>query len=104
MTKYDCSFSFIDIIACLGRCLAFVEVKTRDEAIAQYFPPLEGISKRKREKLRRLAEIYFAYHGDRLSQWGIEDSRFDAISVIYRRIARTRKTIFRVEHLEDAFA
>lgn len=108
----------IDLIAFDGRVLAFVEVKTRrvrrsnafaDAAAAQADPraavasdppalpaPLEGLRRRQRARLRRLATAWLqerspAPHADEL--------RFDAIGILIDRHDR----LLRLDHVEGAW-
>ena len=54
--NYRSKFGEIDIIACNERCIAFVEVKTRNGN--QYGYPSESVSPAKQQRIRKSAEIY----------------------------------------------
>jgi len=80
----------IDLIAHRCGVIAFVEVKGRRGT--GYGHPLEAITARKRDEIRRVAEHWIARHGRAGHTY-----RFDAFAVT--RIGGT----VRVEHLEDAW-
>jgi putative endonuclease len=76
----------IDIIACDGDWLVFVEVKTR--ASAQWSAPERAIDLEKIQALRRVARDYIRRTGADESR-----ARFDAIAITGRA----------VDHMRDAF-
>lgn len=59
--RYRCGE--IDLVARKGRELHFVEVKTR--ADARYSEPIEAVTPRKQQRLRRAAQCYLAELADR---------------------------------------
>jgi len=65
----------IDIIACRGRVLAFVEVKQRKSRAAG----LESISMRQQQRIARAAEAYLMRHPDLATR----DVRFDVITMTH---------------------
>lgn len=66
----------IDIVARRGRLVAFVEVKTRRNAV--FGDPLEAITPAKRREIECVAQAWVARYG------GTEDTyRFDAIAVYW---------------------
>lgn len=63
----------IDIIACRGRCLVFVEVKKRQSLEQAAF----SISEMQRNRIRRGAEAYLSDH----PEFQHFDIRFDAVLI-----------------------
>jgi putative endonuclease len=82
----------IDVVACDGRTLIFVEVKTRRGR----GEPWDALHPAKQAQVRRMARAYLNEASDRPR---VPLLRFDAIGVVID--ARGRLT--RLEHLEDAF-
>jgi putative endonuclease len=82
----------IDIIACDGSVLVFVEVKTRRGRGS----PWDALHEAKRQQVRRMARAYLS---DAVDRPRVRLLRFDAIGVVID--ARGRLT--RLEHLENAF-
>lgn len=82
----------IDLIACDGTTLIFVEVKTRRGR----GEPWDNLHEAKRAQVRRMAR---AYLGEASRRPRVRLLRFDAIGVVVD--ARGRLT--RLEHLENAF-
>lgn len=80
----------VDIVARLGRTLAFVEVKTRSSSA--YGTPAEAVTVRKQRRIRMLASAMLA---DGIGR--AQNIRFDVIEVTRRGPALT------VRHIEDAF-
>lgn len=73
--NYRCAFGEIDLIMRDRDCLVFVEVKQRKNAL--YGSPLEMISAKKQQKLRRTAEHYISHH--KISSH--QAMRFDAVGI-----------------------
>jgi len=81
----------IDLIARHGDYLVLVEVKTRSSA--EFGPPEEALTSRKKACLRRAAEGYlYLNHLDNI------DCRFDVISISFKPDGSAS-----IEHLENAF-
>lgn len=74
--NYRCVFGEIDLIMRDRDCLVFVEVKQRKSS--HYGSPLEMISVKKQQKLRRTAEHYISQR--KLSSH--QALRFDAVGII----------------------
>jgi putative endonuclease len=85
-------FGELDLVACDGSTLVFVEVKTRRGRGA----PFDALHVAKRAQVRRMARAYLADAPDRPR---VPHLRFDAIGVSID--ARGRLT--RLEHVQDAF-
>jgi putative endonuclease len=83
----------LDLVACDGKALVFVEVKTRR---AGSWSPLEAFSTRKCDQVRRIASMWLAEERDRPFAARV---RFDAIAVVFD----ARGQLVRLDHLEDAF-
>lgn len=81
----------IDLVARLGRLVAFVEVKTRRGL--DYGHPMEAIGRLQRREIARVARAWIARHGRRGDLY-----RFDAISVLLQD-----GRLPQVDHLEDAW-
>lgn len=81
----------IDLIARRRRVVAFVEVKGRRGD--GFGHPLEAITRRKREEIRRVAEQWIARNGGPGLIY-----RFDAVGVTLEAAGGPR-----VEHVEDAW-
>lgn len=88
--NFRCPHGEIDLIATLGEYLVFVEVKTR--SAGQPLHPALSVTPRKRARVRRVGEYYWAQHADRALQ-----PRFDVISVFVEDGEE------KVEHIVNAF-
>ena len=91
-TNYRCRFGEVDIIACDGPCLVFVEVRTR-RTRGWFGTPQESISRRKKERLIATAETYIQDSDETQEDWRID---VVAVNIDSRGIVRP------VEHLENA--
>jgi putative endonuclease len=91
--NYRCLFGEIDLIMRDQDCLVFVEVKRRKHN--RYGSPLEMVSVKKQEKLRRTAQHYINQH--KLSQQQ-QAMRFDVIGIV---ADATRETS--VDWIQNAF-
>lgn len=89
--RYRVAEGEIDVIACRGRTLVFVEVKTR--ASFSCGSPQEAVTLTKQRKIRRVALHY-------LQQTGrvYDEIRFDVVGV-----TRDEKGNYQIEHIEEAF-
>jgi len=87
----------LDIVACDGRTLVFVEVKAGREG-ATFGPerPILAVDTRKQRQVRRLASAWMAVHRD-LPPYA--EIRFDAVGVTFDRAGR----VVDVEHISAAF-
>jgi putative endonuclease len=83
----------IDIIACDGSVLVFVEVKTR-RGRGQ---PWDGLHEAKRLQVRKMARAYLG--DDTADRPRVRLLRFDAIGIVID----ARGQLTRLEHLENAF-
>lgn len=82
----------IDIIALKGDLVVFAEVKARSSD--EFGTPVESLSPRQQQRIRRAAEIFLAKRG-----WSERDRRFDLIAVDLDE----RGQVKRIEHIPDAF-
>lgn len=73
----------IDIVAMEGECLVFIEVKYRKNA--EYGAPMEAVTLRKQQKIRRTAE-YYLYRRDK---FGVP-ARFDVVEILGKKIRVTK--------------
>ena len=89
--NFRCQWGEVDIIAWDGRCLAFVEVRTRRSL--GYGTPEESISKRKRDRLIATAETYIQSCPTPPEEW-----RIDLIAI---RLDK-RGAVWPVDHMEHA--
>ena len=89
--NWRCAEGEIDIVAREHGAVVICEVKTRSSD--RYGVPAEAISRRKADRLRRLAYLWLQAHHAR----GVE-VRFDVVSV-----TRSRRGAAVVEHLRAAF-
>lgn len=91
----------IDLIVLDGRVLVFVEVKTRQvprrRAIHEQDDPLQGLGRRQRRRIRRLAAAWLRDQRERRPS--AEAIRFDAIGVVLDSDGAPR----RIDHMQDAF-
>ena len=78
----------IDIVARDGMTLVFVEVKARRGR--GYGRPEEAVTRKKRQKLGRLASDYLARRG-----LGARPCRFDVVSVLYGQDGSASVELFR---------
>jgi len=81
----------IDLIACEGDTLVFVEVKARRAGSLGH--PEDSVDWKKQEQLRKLASAYLAVNG-------LEEAecRFDVISVVFDEALKPS-----LVHIRDAF-
>ena len=89
--NWRCAEGEIDIVARECGALVICEVKTR--STDRYGVPAEAITRRKADRLRRLAALWLQEHPA-----GGADVRFDVVSV-----TRSRRGAATVEHLRAAF-
>lgn len=75
--NYRCQFGEIDLIMHDRECLVFVEVKQRKHS--RYGSPLEMVSLKKQQKLRRSAEHYITHKNLSHSH---QPMRFDVVGII----------------------
>ena len=92
--NWRCKVGELDLIVTKGDTLAFVEVKTRENAGAGQFQPEDSITPAKMKKLERAARAWMQSNEDALGDFF---PRFDVITVV----GAGRGEV--VEHLEDAF-
>jgi putative endonuclease len=85
-------FGEIDLVACDGTTLVFVEVKTR-RGRGQ---PWDNLHDAKRAQVRRMARAYLAQHAGRPRASLL---RFDAIGIVVDPHGR----LTRLDHVENAF-
>ena len=86
-------FGELDLVACDGDTLVFVEVKTRR---ADAREPWESLHDRKRSQVRRMAVAWLAEGTDR--PFGAQ-LRFDAVAILLD----ANGNLVRLDHLEGAF-
>lgn len=85
----------IDIIASVGDCLVFIEVKARKDD--KFGSPLEAVGIRKQEIIRKVSMEYL----NMLNSKGISTEDMD---IRYDVVGLTGRTgNFQVEHIEGAF-
>ena len=87
--NYRTVFGEIDIIAKDKDIIVFIEVKTRADKTFGY--PFEAVTKRKREKIRKVALSFMKKHKKELP------ARFDVLSIF------TENGKEQIEHIKDAF-
>jgi len=80
----------IDLIACDGPVMVFVEVKTRSSEV--FGRPAESVTPRKRGRIVRAASVYLLK-----ARWTERPCRFDVVEVFPVGAG------WRVKHLVDAF-
>lgn len=88
--NYSCKFGEVDIIACQGDTLIFVEVKTRRSAL--YGTPAEAVTYNKRQHIVNTAKYYLMqteYDGN---------VRFDVIEVYLTATGKAENVV----HIENA--
>jgi len=72
--NYRCAAGEVDLVACEGDCLVFVEVRTRHGD--QWGTPEESVTRAKQARLVAVAENYLADH----EAWHV-DWRIDVVAV-----------------------
>ncbi len=90
---YRTRYGEIDVIVKDGAYIAFVEVKVRKND--RYAEAREFVGPRKRERLRRTAELWLAEHDTPLQP------RFDVIEIYAPEGTQTKSP--RINHIENAF-
>ncbi|HEY6838275.1 MAG TPA: YraN family protein [Geobacteraceae bacterium] len=89
--NFRCKAGEIDIIAREGKCLVFVEVKTRrDES---YGPPQASVTSFKQRQISKAALSWLAKNGKQ-----DVSARFDVVAVVLHDHA-----VPRIEHIRNAF-
>lgn len=89
-TNYRSRYGEIDIVCQDGDTVVFVEVKTRSSE--KFCTPAEAVTLRKRNRLRRLAQMYLIAHN--LETYPV---RFDVLSLVFS------SNKIEIEHLIGAF-
>jgi len=87
--NFKSSVGEMDIVAEDGDTLVFVEVKTRTDD--SFGHPFEAVTRRKQEKLRKVALSYLKHCRREAA------SRFDVLSI------ETNGDSYKIEHIKDAF-
>ncbi|MBI2860230.1 MAG: YraN family protein [Chloroflexi bacterium] len=90
-TNYRCAEGEIDIVACQGECLVFVEVRAKRSAA--FGAPEESITTAKKERLRAAAERYQQSREGLPTSW-----RIDMVAIELDRNNQPR----RIEIIENA--
>lgn len=93
--NYRTRYGEIDLIARDHTTLVFVEVKLRRGT--NFGDPLEAVTPRKQEKVRRVAERYIAEKGEDFVS-GFEEMRFDAVGILLTGSGKPD-----IRHVKDAF-
>ncbi len=90
--NYRCRSGEIDIVAERSEYIVFVEVKAR-VATGDHISPLISITKAKRNRIRKLGEIFLNHR--KIDGY---QPRFDVIGITF-----TDESRFELEHIENAF-
>ena len=90
---YQCRFGEIDLIACNGRFLVFVEVKLRKTQ--SFASAREYVDRRKQDRIRATASMYLSTNPTSLQP------RFDVIEIYAPEGCTTARP--EIIHMEDAF-
>jgi putative endonuclease len=102
-TNWRCPAGEIDIVAHQGATLVFIEVKTRDKALAHAFDPTEAVDCQKQVRLRRLADRYIRAHRREIRRRRIRSFRFDIVSVWYAPRLWGLSTEYNIAQSANAF-
>lgn len=81
--NYRCKLGELDIVARDGGVLVFVEVRSRRSAA--FGSALEAVSRRKRQRVTRVAMQYLAYRRPRF-----ETARFDVVAITGDELVHVR--------------
>ncbi len=92
LRNFRCYFGEVDIVACKGAILSFIEVKSRYSI--HYGRPRESVTCFKRNKIYRCAEYYIYKFS--LNNYYV---RFDIIEVFFNK----NNYNYKINFLEDAF-
>ena len=96
-SNWRCRIGELDLVAAKQGTLVFVEVRAKSAAAAGRFgTPQESVDIRKRQKLRRLAEMYL----QQMKGGAPARIRFDVIAVV---VDPEGGAPAQIEHIEDAF-
>ena len=93
--NYNCRFGEIDIVALEGKCLVFVEVKTR--TTKRYGAPENAVNYWKRKHLMLSARCYIEQY--RMKEYF---ARFDVVEVFVKS-ADNSFDVYRVNVIKNAF-
>jgi putative endonuclease len=96
--NYATKIGELDIIAAKGRCIAFIEVKTRTSNWAG--EPYEAVDAKKQRKLRALIDSFLMFGGAGQIGRAYPDVRADIISIVLTKSGTVRY----IEHIRDAFS
>ena len=90
--RFRCSAGEIDLVACRGRTLVFVEVKAR----ATLEAAVEAVTPRARARILAAADAFVARH----PAYADFDRRFDVVAVLPGRWPRRLADAFRADDLD----
>ena len=76
-----------DIIACDGRTLVVIEVKTRHESLRERYPARGAVTMQKRVRLEHLARSFERNNGPLFRRFAIKRIRIETYEVYYQRNA-----------------
>lgn len=90
--RYRTPLGELDLVARDGKCIVFVEVKTRRSSEAGQ--PFEAVDRRKQQQLTKLALAFLKRRG-----WLEQPARFDVISIVWPEAANAPE----ITHYRNAF-
>ena len=93
--NYKCVFGEIDIIACAGDTISFIEVKTRRSMT--YGRPYEAVGKNKQSHIRKVAEFYIRESESNGENPRSKEFRFDIMEIL------VKGKNSRINYIEGAF-
>lgn len=91
--NWRCRSGEIDLVACDGETLVFIEVRSRT-APGRYGTAIEAITPRKCRQVRETAEVYLRVHG--ISGRPV---RFDVVAITFNNDG----TVEELKHIKNAF-
>lgn len=94
--NYRTRLGEIDIIAKQGKCLVFVEVKTRSDTL--FGSPLESVTLSKQKQLSKVALEYICKHN-----WQDRPARFDVVGVQVLEAKSPISAAADIELVQNAF-
>ncbi|MCR4723798.1 MAG: YraN family protein [Clostridia bacterium] len=77
--NFRCRMGEIDVIACDGEYICFIEIKARTRT--DYGMPRDAVDRRKQQKLLRCTQLYLKLHPGLARQYS---PRMDIVEILYR--------------------
>lgn len=101
--NWTASIGEIDIATSEKSTIIFHEVKTRRAIHLHLFPAHQAVTRKKQDRIKKLATDFIINNWGQLNNRGINFKRYDTISVYYNLSALGLKLNWYLEHRESGF-